>query len=107
VSLVIAPASHSAASYAVTHWHYSRKMPAGKLVRFGVWESDEFVGAVIFGRGAVSDLGTRYGLIQTECAELVRVALRSHRNHVTRIIAESLRLLKRVNPGLRFDCLVR
>lgn len=30
--------SHEAAKHSVFRWHYSRCMPAGKLVRIGVWE---------------------------------------------------------------------
>lgn len=82
-------------------WHYSHRMPQAKLVTFGAWEAGDFIGAVIFGRGATSDLGKPYGLSQTECAELVRVALRKHENHVTAVIARSLRQLKAGSPGLR------
>ena len=35
--------SYQAAKYAVEHWHYSRSMPAGKAVRMGVWEEDEYI----------------------------------------------------------------
>ncbi len=28
--------SHKAAKYAVTHWHYSRTMPSGKLAKIGL-----------------------------------------------------------------------
>ena len=42
--LVVAPCSYGAAKYAVMNWHYSRRMPVSPLVRYGVWEDDEFVG---------------------------------------------------------------
>lgn len=38
--------SHEAAKHAVLRWHYSRAMPAAKLVRIGVWEDGRFVGAM-------------------------------------------------------------
>lgn len=79
------------------HWHYSHKMPAGRLVRFGVWEDSVFTGAVIFGRG----LGTPLGLQQTEVCELVRVALTNHKASVTEIVATSLAHLHRQSPGMR------
>lgn len=100
--VVIAPCSFDAARYAVMHWHYSRAMPAGKLAKVGLWESSEFMGAVLFGRGAAPALVTRYGLDQTEGVELVRVALRDdHATTTTRVVAAALRHLKATNPGLR------
>jgi hypothetical protein len=35
--LRVAPVNNDAAVFAVTRWHYSRVMPTGKLVKFGVW----------------------------------------------------------------------
>ena len=87
--------SHKAAAYAVDNWHYSERMPLGKLVKVGVWENDQFVGAVIYGRGANANIGKSYDLNQTEICELVRVALKSHETEVSRIIAISLKLLKK------------
>ena len=29
---------YKTAVFSVYHYHYSKSMPAGKLVRFGVWE---------------------------------------------------------------------
>lgn len=100
MSLVVAACSYDAAKHAVLNWHYSRTMPKGALVKYGVWEDSNYVGAVVFGRGA-RDYGGTYGLDLTECAELVRVALRSHRSAVTKIVAKSMRLLKASNPELR------
>ena len=100
-ALRVAPCSHDAALTAVTRWHYSRVMPAGKTVRFGAWESGRFVGVVIFSRGATPVLGSRYGLTQTECVELTRVALRDHVAPVSQVVSAALRELRRTNPGLR------
>lgn len=99
--LLVAPCSQAAATHAVTRWHYSRTMPAGKLVRYGVWESDRYVGAVLFGWGASPYLGREYGLDQTQVCELVRVALRDHLTPVSQIVAVALRALSTANPGLR------
>lgn len=93
--------SHAAAKYAVEHWHYSQRMPAGKLVRIGVWEGGQFIGCVLFGRGAIYRIGSPFGLSQTECIELVRVALTNHRSSVSRIGAIAIRMLKQQSPGLR------
>ena len=99
--LTVAQCSYEAAKYAVMHWHYSRSMPAAKIVRFGVWENSQFVGTVLFGRGANPVLSKPYGLDQTEVCELVRVALNKHEHSVSQIVAKSLKLLKDCNPRLR------
>ncbi len=99
--LTIAPCSRKAAEYAVTHWHYSRKLPAGKLITFGVWENDAFIGAIMFGRGGNNRIGEPYGLAQTQCIELVRIALNTHQTPVTQIVATVLKHVKATNPGLR------
>ena len=94
-------ATHEAAKYAVEHWHYSRCLPTGKLVKVGAWENRKFIGAVLFGRGATPNLGRPYGLQQDECVELVRVALTKHQTPVSRIVAVAIRFLKQSNPTLR------
>ena len=76
-------------------------MPSGKLFKLGVWENDEFIGAVIFGRGANNHLSESFNLKQTECCELVRVALKEHKTPVSRIVSISLKLLKKHNPGIK------
>ena len=95
--------SYTAAKYAVEHWHYSRRMPRNKLARIGVWEDGTFVGAVIYGVGAGNSTdGRRFGLArQFEMAELVRVALRERRSPTSRILAISLRMIRREYPQLR------
>lgn len=94
-------ATYEAAKYAVENWHYSEKMPAGKLVKVGAWEDGKFIGVVIFGRGANNNIGRPYGCDQTEACELVRIALRDHQNPVSKIAATAIRFLKRNSPGLR------
>ena len=101
MSLVVAPCSHKAARFAVENWHYSRRLPVNPLVRYGAWERDRFIGAVVFGRGGSPNLLRPFGLNQTEGAELVRVALREHDAPVSQIVSQAVRLLKATNPGLR------
>jgi hypothetical protein len=93
--------SHQAAKYAVDHWHYSRTMPVGKLVKIGVWEGEAFVGCILFARGANNNLYKPYGLNQIEGAELVRVALATHQTPVSRIIKIALAMLCIQSPGMR------
>lgn len=99
--LRVAPCDYKAASYAVKNWHYSECMPSGKLILFGVWEDGRYRGAVMFGRGAIHHIGKPFGVTQAEICELVRVALSSHVNPVSRIMAICLRMLRQTNPGMR------
>lgn len=99
--LRLAWCSHEAAEYACRKWHYSGCMPAGKIVKVGVWEAEKFIGVVLFGRGANNHIGSKYGLEQTEVCELVRIALTKHAAPVSRIAAIAMRLLKKQSPGLR------
>ena len=76
-------------------------MPIGKLVKVGAWEDEKFIGVVIFSRGANPRLMTPYGLKQDEGCELTRIALKSHKSYVSKILALSLRFLKKQSPKLR------
>tara|TARA_A100000172_G_C3038356_1_gene109432 strand:- start:641 stop:1267 length:627 start_codon:yes stop_codon:yes gene_type:complete len=89
------------AVYSVMRWHYSRRMPKSKLVRFGVWENGTFIGAVIYGAGASPDLGKFLGCSQAQCCELVRVALAKHNTEVSKIVSYTLRKLKKDFPNLK------
>lgn len=99
--LRISYASREAAEYAVNNWHYSQSVPPGKLLILGVWENEQFIGVVLFGRGANGGMLRPFDLQQTQGCELVRVALREHSAPVSQIVAEALRLLKRDSPSLR------
>jgi hypothetical protein len=94
-------ATHEAAKYACVNWHYSGCLPAGKLVKVGAWERGKFIGVVLFGRGTSPQLGTKYGLQQTECIELVRVALTKHEAPVSRIMRIAIKMIAKANPGVR------
>lgn len=93
--------SHKAAKYAVEHWHYSQRLPKSKLVKIGAWEHGQFIGVIIYSYGATPDLVKPYGLRMTQGCELTRVAFRGHEAPVSRMLAISLKMLKRANPGLR------
>jgi hypothetical protein len=96
-------ATHEAAKYAVTHWHYSKSMPVNKTVKLGVWENGVFIGAIIFscGSAGVGSIGKSFGLKSTAVAELARVALNQHKTSVTRIVSIGLMFLKKAQTGLR------
>ena len=93
-------ATHEAAKYAVMNWHYSKTMPKSKLVKFGVWENDIFIGAVIYGLGANCNLSKIIGMESNQVCELVRVALNKHEHAVTKIIAITINKLKIFCPGI-------
>jgi hypothetical protein len=94
-------ATHDAARYACEHWHYSGCIPKSKLVKIGVWENGRFIGCLIYSYGATPDLVKPYGLTMQQGCELTRIALKAHHSPVSRIIAISLKMLKRANPKLR------
>lgn len=99
--LKLAEVGYDAIKYACMNYHYSKTIPTGKLVAFGVWENDKFIGCVIFGRGVGNAQIERYGIPLTEGAELVRVALRKHETPVTKIVSIAIKLLKKHSPGLK------
>jgi hypothetical protein len=90
-----------AADFACRAFHYSRTMPAGRLVCVGAWEQEAFIGAVVFGRGASSEIHSPFGLQQSHVVELCRVALGPHESPTSKIVALAVRLLRRQSPGLR------
>lgn len=94
-------ATHESTKFACKNWHYSRSVPAGKLVKIGVWENEIFIGVVIFSRGATPHIGSPYGMTQMEVCELTRVALNKHKTPVSKILSISIRFLKRFCPGLK------
>ena len=100
-TLLVDYVSNRVAKYACTKWHYSKTIPVNKIIRFGVWEDEHFVGVILFGCGASSNAHQQYKILPNEMCELVRVALRRHTFEVTRMISVCLRLLKKTNPKLR------
>jgi hypothetical protein len=90
-----------AATFACKAWHYSRSMPSGRLVTIGAWEGRAFIGAVVFGRGASSEIASPFNVRQDEICELCRVALGHHVAPSSQIVARAVRLLRRQSPGLR------
>jgi hypothetical protein len=101
VDLRIDWATHEAAKYACENWHYSKCLPVGKLVKIGAWEDGQFIGVVLFGRGANKSLGEPYGCGQTNSCELVRIALKQHKNAVSKIMAVAFKFFKKMNPEMK------
>lgn len=101
VELKLDWATYEAAKYACERWHYSKCLPGCDSVKIGVWENGIYIGIVLFSRGANNHIGTPYNLKDVECAELTRVALNKHISAVTKIVAISIKMLKRYCSGLR------
>jgi hypothetical protein len=100
-ALKIGYATFDAAKFAVLHWHYSKSMPSGGSVKFGVWENGKFKGVVIYSLGSTPNINRPYGLAKTEVCELTRVALQKHETAVSRIVSITLKMLKKHSPGLK------
>jgi hypothetical protein len=94
-------ATHEAAKYACENWHYSKCLPAGKIVKIGIWENNLFIGVVLFSCGATPNLSNPYQLQMEECCELTRVALKNHKSQVSRIVKIAIKLLKKICPKIR------
>ena len=67
----------------------------------GVWEDDQFIGAILFSRGAARAIGSPFGLLQSEVVELARVALRDHQWPVSRMLRIGIQLFAKATPGIR------
>lgn len=101
VNLRLGWCDHKAAKYACMHWHYSKSIPVPPLVKVGVWEDSKFIGALIFSRGASSNLLKPYSLNQDQGCELTRIALNKHKTPVSRIMAIAFKFLKKNSPKLK------
>lgn len=101
MTLKVGWATFEATKYACTHWHYSKCVPVGKLIKVGAWEDDKFIGVVVFSRGANKSLGSPYNLKQTECCELTRVAMRPHKCFVSQVLAKAIKFLKMKCPEMK------
>ena len=101
MSLRLDWATHQAAKYACENWHYSKCLPAGKLVKIGVWEDDKFIGVVLFSGGPSPNIWKTYNLKPIEGSELSRVALTKHKAPVSRIVSIALKFFKKFCPGIK------
>lgn len=94
-------ATHEAAKYACESWHYSKKIPMGKIVKIGVWEDSKFIGVVLFSGGPTPNMWRTFGLSPIEGAELSRIALTSHKTPVSRIMSLAIKFFKKKCPKTR------
>ena len=92
---------HKTSQYAVTKWHYSKIVPGGRLVRFGVWEKGKFIGTILYGCGVNKEIGRFINLKMHEISELVRVALDNHKNPVSKIVSFCMKKLRKDFPNIK------
>ena len=71
------------------------------MVKLGAWEDSQFVGVVVFSRGASANLLKPYGLKQNQGCELTRIAMRQHASPVSRVFRFALKMLRKANPDLQ------
>lgn len=88
------------AKEAVRLFHYTHKCTSA-IVNYGVWESGQFRGVVMYSVGAASCIAKPFKLQNHEVRELVRVALNEPINPVSKIVAVSLRLFHRDYPDVK------
>ena len=95
------PASYKAVQYACRYFHYAKAVPQA-LCSFSVFnDAGEWCGCIVYSLGANQYLGRKFGLVQGEVCELVRVALNGRHGSTSKAVAISLKLLKKVNPLLK------
>ena len=97
----IKPVNYKTAFYSVMNWHYSKRMPVGKNVFLGVWEDKQFIGTVIYGMGACSTYHVKFNINKNEICELLRVALKEHKEFTSRIVSLSLKIIKKMNVKIK------
>ena len=99
--LFVAPCSREAALWAVRAYHYSRTLPSGRALYFGVWFDGAFIGVVVVSRGACAFIARPFDSTQDKTAEVTRIALKpGHVVPVSQVLAVVVRLLRHSNPRL-------
>lgn len=98
------PCLGNEARKAVEQWHYSHVCPAFTFGYSFFTPDSRFIGVVLFGRGANRNIGSPYGLEQSQVLELVRVALNGLQGHgnTSRIVAAAIRQVRKdAGPALK------
>lgn len=88
-------ANNNMIEYACKNWHYSKSIPCGRKVAYAIFEENKFTGVIIYSLGANNNMAKSFNLLQGECVELTRIAMREHKNPVSRYIALTLKMLKK------------
>lgn len=68
-------ATYEAVKYACLNFHYAKAVPTA-LCSYAVFNDDnEWCGCIVYSSGSNRHLGTKFGLVQGQVCELVRMAL--------------------------------
>jgi hypothetical protein len=94
-------ATYEAVKYACLYFHYAKSIPV-QLCSYSVFnEKGEWCGCIVFSSGSNGRLGKKFGLVQGEWCELVRMALNGKQESTSKALSISLKLLKKHNPLLK------
>ena len=99
--LVIQRVNHETTRIPCEQWHYAARMPGGSIARYGVWEQQQFKGVFLYGPSANNNAHSPFNVNPSQIVELQRIALISHVAPVTKMIAETMRMLKVDAKGLQ------
>jgi len=91
-------ASHKAIKYACMNFHYAKSIPVNVFGYSVFNDAKEWCGVVLFGTGANNNLAMQYKLKQGNVIELVRMALNGKQESTSKVLAISLKLLKKDLP---------
>jgi hypothetical protein len=92
--------SYRIAKYAVCNWHYSRSMPSGRIIKFGIKENGKFIGTILYSKGANKNIHKPYNLPEGSVCELTRIAFITHKNPLSFYVSKTLSMLKNIDRGL-------
>ena len=91
-------ASYKAIKYACLNFHYAKALPVNVFGYSVFNDNNEWCGVVLYGSGASANIGKPYGLGQGEVIELVRMALNGKQGITTKVMALSMKLIKKDAP---------
>lgn len=84
--------------YSCLYFHYAKTIPSCQL-GFSCFDNLTFLGVILYGGGANNNLAKKYGLLQGQIMELVRVALNGKQEFPTsKYVALSIKLLHKHKP---------
>lgn len=94
-------ASYDAVKYACLNFHYAKAIPMA-LCSYVVFNNEgEWCGCIVYSPGSNQHLGKKFGLVQGQVCELVRVALNGKQESTSKALSLSLKLLVKHNPLLK------
>lgn len=91
-------ASYKAVKYACLKFHYANTVPVTNI-SYSVFNSkNEWCGVICYGLGACVNLGKKYGAVSGQFLELTRMALNGKQESTSKVMAISIKLLKKHKP---------